>query len=148
MKILAFFLILFTFSSVAYAQDSQGEITVISKGEKAPFDGVLLDNIAASKILASDTIEQKKCDLDCQYKLDIQDAKNNATVETLKLSLDYERKEQLKTVEYYENELGILRDFKTEPPPDDDDLMWSLIGASVGVIATSITFGIIMGVAD
>lgn len=148
MKILAFFLVLFTFSSAVYAQDSQGEITVISKGEKAPFDGVLLDNIAASKILASDTIEQKKCDLDCQYKLDIQDAKNNATVETLKLSLDYERKEQLKTVEYYENELEILRDFETEPPPDDDDLMWSLIGASVGVIATSITFGIIMGVVD
>ena len=145
MKKILVVLLITMIPGILLAEENSGLVTNLEKGQKAPYDGVLLDNIAIAKILSSDQIDKEKCEIDCQYKLDLQEVKSDSIIEGLKISLEYERKEQVKTVQYYENQLQFLQDFKTEPPPDDDDLMWALIGGSVGVVATSITFGVIMG---
>ena len=145
MKKILVVLLITMIPGILLAEENSGLVTNLEKGQKAPYDGVLLDNIAIAKILSSDQIDKEKCEIDCQHKLDLQEVKSDSIIEGLKISLEYERKEQVKTVQYYENQLQFLQDFKTEPPPDDDDLMWALIGGSVGVVATSITFGVIMG---
>lgn len=139
------FIMLFIFPLSLYSQESNnGTVVGISKGERAPFDGVLLDKKAAATILSEDNYTREKCEIDCQKKLDIQKVESDSVISNLQLSLDYEREMHIKTVEYYDNQIKYLQDYKVEPPPDDDDLMWTLIGASSGVIITSLVYGIIV----
>lgn len=141
------FILLSFFSFSLYAQDSDnGTVVGISKGEKAPFDGVLLDMKAASTVLSEDTYTKEKCEIDCQKNLDIQRIESDSIISNLNLSLEYEREMHVKTVEYYDNQIKYLQDYKVEPPPDDDDLMWTLIGGSIGVIVTSITYGVLVSI--
>jgi hypothetical protein len=140
MKYIIFLLVIF-FSINLYAQE--GTITVIKKGEKAPFDGLLLDQEAAAKVLSEDDKQKEQCALDCKYKLDISKLEADLVVQSLKLDLEYERERHLSTITSYDSQLTALKDIKVE---DDDDLMWFSVGAGSGAALVSILFGILWNV--
>jgi hypothetical protein len=125
------------------ARTQDGEITIIQKGERAPFDGLLLSQEAAAKVFSTNEKELKQCELDCGYKLDIQKLEAKLVSETLQLQLETEREMHLATITKYDNDIDALKNVKIE---DDDDLMWASIGASAGVLVTSILFGVLWNV--
>jgi hypothetical protein len=61
-------LFLFLALSTAYAEEPT--FTIVSEGQPAPFEGVLLSPSAAAEILASQTEQEEKCDLEIEYELD------------------------------------------------------------------------------
>lgn len=139
-KILIILCLLFV-PFATYAQDT--DIVILQKGDKAPFDGLFLSQEAAAKVLSTNERELKQCELDCGYKLDIQKLESKLVSETLQLQLDTEREMHLATITKYDNDIDALKNVKIE---DDDDLMWASIGASAGVLVTSVLFGVLWNV--
>lgn len=64
----------------------QGKITGINYGQKAPYTGVLLNTIAAAKLLTNKDYSEKQWELRLKYELAKQAANLNLVIETQKAS--------------------------------------------------------------
>ena len=79
------------YAPVCLAEDTpipKGKITGLSKGEHAPYTGVLLDNIAAAKIFSDKKYFEEQWELKLQYELGKQKARLDLTIQSQKASLD------------------------------------------------------------
>ena len=78
------------YAPVCLAEDSlpKGKITGLSKGEHAPYTGVLLDNIAAARVFSDKKYLEEQFDLKLQYELGKQKARLDLTIQSQKASLD------------------------------------------------------------
>lgn len=59
------------YSSVAYSEDP-GRFSTLAANEPAPFEGVLFDPLATARILAQAELFRSECDLEIEYRIDIQ----------------------------------------------------------------------------
>lgn len=143
--VLMFLIFFFPCRAATQESEESGIVMPIQKGEKAPFDGILLDIEASAKVLADSEAELEKEKINCDYKLDVANAESALTVSSLQISLDYERKNHVQTISMYDEQIANLEQLATQIPEDDDDWIWVLVGASCGVAITSVTFGMIMG---
>ena len=64
----------------------QGRITGISHGQRAPYTGVLLNTIAAAKLLTNKDYSEKQWELKLEYELAKQSAELTLVIETQKAS--------------------------------------------------------------
>tara|TARA_R110000824_G_scaffold324037_1_gene511004 strand:+ start:342 stop:788 length:447 start_codon:yes stop_codon:yes gene_type:complete len=76
------------FPSVALAEEEAPKIHNIKKGELAPFDGVLLNPVAAAKILADKSYYDKECDLRIKHEVDKESAKLNTILKNKKIACE------------------------------------------------------------
>lgn len=66
-----FLMISLMYSSVAYSEDV-GRFSTLATNEPAPFEGVLFDPMATARILAQAELFRSECDIEIEYRIDLQ----------------------------------------------------------------------------
>lgn len=66
-----FLMISLIYSSVAYSEDV-GRFSTLATNEPAPFEGVLFDPMATARILAQAELFRSECDIEIEYRIDLQ----------------------------------------------------------------------------
>tara|TARA_R110000851_G_scaffold143545_1_gene282464 strand:- start:204 stop:626 length:423 start_codon:yes stop_codon:yes gene_type:complete len=72
--------------SVAYSADP-GKFSTLAVNEPAPFEGVLFDPLATATMLARSEFYKDECELETQYRLDIQSTEFQLERQELNLRL-------------------------------------------------------------
>lgn len=113
-------------------------ITGLRVGDKAPYDGVLLNDVAAAKLLTDKKYLEEQWQIRMDYEVEKERARLMLTIETQKVSYDsmvkyYEEIEKIK-----DKELQKLYETKTEHT--DYSLLWAAGGILVGI---GLTVGVV-----
>ena len=117
------------------AEELQGMVTSLSINEKAPYAGILLDPVAASKML----VDQKylKIEIELQLRKEFQRSLAEKTMAYDLLKVDYDslkkiHEETLILKEKHINDLDIL--LKEEMTKDDHTEWWVFGGVAIGIL--------------
>ena len=134
-KILALFICFcLVYTPVCFAEDSalpKGKITGLSKGEHAPYTGVLLDNIAAARVFSNKKYFEEQWQLKLQYELGKQKAKLDLTIQSQKASLDALQEKHTTLMKLKDDEIKRLSDLATGT--EDYTTWWAVGGVLVGI---------------
>ena len=109
--------------------------TSLKKGQKAPFDGTLLDVEAIARILADKTISKLKCELTLSTELAKLKAKSTLNLNVCKISLNSTKAKLRDLLIIKDNEIKRLAKLAYKPKRDLTAL-WFSIGVVVGVGTT------------
>ena len=113
---------------------TSGKFTIIQKGMKVPFDGVLFDPLATATILTDKDQKEQECKIEKEYSLGKQKADLELDIKNLKSSLEYNKKTNEEIVAAKDKELDRVRDIAA----GKTDYAW--LYASGGVlVGTAIT---------
>ncbi len=113
----------------------KGRIVPINKNEKAPFSGVLLDTVAASKV----TIDKKYSLLESKLKLDFELKKLKAEyqlkIDSLQLSHDTLKLKTDSLINIKNDEITRLQDL-VKKDPNDHTQWWFAGGVAIGIVVS------------
>ena len=126
------------YAPVCLAEDTpipKGKITGLSKGEHAPYTGVLLDNIAAARIFSDKKYLKEQFDLKLQYELGKQKAKLDLTIQSQKASLDSLQEKHTTLMKLKDDEIKRLSDLAAGK---EDYTTWWAVGGFVVCIGLTI----------
>ncbi len=119
---------------VCFAEDTplpKGKITGLSKGEHAPYTGVLLDNIAAARVFSDKKYREEQWELKLQYELGKQKAKLDLTIQSQRASLDSLQEKHTTLMKLKDNEIKRLSDLAAGK--EDYTTWWAVGGVIVGI---------------
>ena len=143
-RITAFFCILsfclYTTPSFASEFENKlkdGVVTNIKKGEVAPFDGILLSNVAAAKLYGDLNFFEEECKLTLSKELDIAKIRYNAEISSLKLKLDVETERTEKLLQIKNERIQFLEENWKPTPWYESGEFWLAIGIVSGVLITA-----------
>ena len=121
------------YAPVCLAEDPlpKGKITGLSKGEHAPYTGVLLDNIAAARVFSDKKYLQEQFDLKLQYELGKQKARLDLTIQSQKASLDSLQEKHATLMKLKDDEIKRLSDIAVGK--EDYTTWWAVGGVIVGI---------------
>ena len=122
------------YAPVCLAEDTpipKGKITGLSKGEHAPYTGVLLDNIAAARIFSDKKYLKEQFELKLQYELGKQKARLDLTIQSQKASLDALQEKHTTLMKLKDDEIKRLSDLAAGK--DDYTTWWAVGGGIVGI---------------
>ena len=109
----------------------KGKITGLSKGEHAPYTGVLLDNIAAAKVFSDKKYLEEQFELKLQYELGKQKARLDLTIQSQKASLDSLQEKHTTLMKLKDDEIKRLSDLAAGK--EDYTTWWAAGGIIVGI---------------
>tara|TARA_R110002124_G_scaffold63910_6_gene174931 strand:+ start:305 stop:766 length:462 start_codon:yes stop_codon:yes gene_type:complete len=122
------------------AEELQGTVTSLSLDEKAPYAGVLLDPIAASKML----VDQRylRIEIELQLRKEFQKDLSEKRMAFDLLKIDYEslKKMHEDILLVKENQIKDLNLFLKEEISDDHSAWWVLGGAAIGIVLSIAVF--------
>ena len=112
----------------------RGKITGLNYGQKAPYTGVLLNSIAAAKLLTDKRFSDEQWKLKLQYELAKESARLNLIIETQKVSYEFLQKKHKTLIDIKNNEIKRLSQivFNT----NDYSIWWASGGIVVGISLT------------
>ena len=122
------------YTPICLAEDTpipKGKITGLSKGEHAPYTGVLLDNIAAARIFSDKKYLIEQFDLKLQYELGKQKARLDLTIQSQKASLDALQEKHTALMKLKDDEIKRLSDLAAGK--EDYTTWWAVGGVIVGI---------------
>ena len=124
------------YAPVCLAEDPlpKRKITGLSKGEHAPYTGVLLDNIAAARVFSDKKYLEEQFDLKLQYELGKQKAKLDLTIQSQKASLDALQEKHATLMNIKDEEIKRLSDLAAGK--EDYTTWWAVGGVLVGISLT------------
>jgi len=108
--------------------------TSLVKGERAPFTGTLLDQIAVARILVDKKYAKEGCNLRIGYEKNLLNAKCKRNTDYLKAELEIEKNKYNLIVAAQKEEIEVLRSLAK----GSDSTFWAAIGFLLGAV-TSIT---------
>jgi len=131
-------LILLTITLFANASMSQ-EIVPLNKGDKAPFDGVILDKSAAAEIISKDEVSKEECESKTEYE--VSKATNTCILNKnlAESSLRIERETNKKLTILKNQEIDRLNK-KLEASGVDWGPLWFAGGTAIGVVVSLTIF--------
>jgi len=112
----------------------QGRITGINYGQKAPYTGVLLNTIAAAKLLTNKDYSEKQWELRLEYELAKQSAELNLLIETQKASYQSLQERHDVLIGIKNTEIERLSAIASNQA--DYSHWWATGGAVVGILLT------------
>ena len=122
------------------AEEIKGKVTSISLGEKAPYTGILLDSIAASKMV----IDQKylKFEIELNLRKEFQQDLSNKRLafDLLKVEYDSLKKIHNSTLSLRDQQISDLNILLKEEMSDDYTEWWVLGGVALGIILSVAVF--------
>jgi len=134
MKIIAILMVAL-FASTSWAQ----EIVPLNKGQKAPFDGVILDKSAAAEIISKDEVSKEDCQNKTEYA--VSKATNTCILNKnlAESSLRIERETGKKLLILKNQEIDRLNK-KLESAGVDWGPLWFAGGTTIGVVVSLTIF--------
>ena len=135
------------YTPVCLADDMlpKGKITGLSKGEHAPYAGVLLDNIAAARIFSDKKYFEDQWQLKLQYELGKQKARLDLTIQSQKASLDALQEKHTTLMKLKDDEIKRLSDLAAGK--EDYTTWWAVGGVIVGIgLTIAVVYAVDAGV--
>ena len=124
----------------ASAEDLEGKVTSISLNEKAPYAGILLDPVAASKMV----VDQKylKFEIELQLRKEFQQDLSNKRLafDLLKVEYDSLKKIHESTISLRDQQINDLNILLKEEMSDDYTEWWILGGIALGIVLSVAVF--------
>ena len=118
------------YSSLAHAE-TPGRFSTLATNEPAPFEGVLFDPLATAHILAQAELFRGECDLDIEYRLDMQSTEFDLERKELNLRLDSLTSEYTLLITQKDLEIEQLqKTIKNQSPKNN--WVWAAAGVVVG----------------
>lgn len=127
------FLFLTTTTFAQTKTSTQSLVTSMSKGDKAPFSGTLLNPAAVARILAEKEYAKKECNINLEYEKNLLIAKCNRDTSYLQRELEIEKSKYNSIVSAQKEEIETLRNLAK----GSDSTLWAVVGFTLGA-ATSI----------
>jgi hypothetical protein len=125
-----FLMISLLYSSVAYSEDP-GRFSTLAINEPAPFEGVLFDPLATARILAQAELFRSECDLEIEYKIDLQATEFQLERQELNLRLDSLSNEYNLSITQKDLEIAQLqKTIRTQSPKNN--WLWAAAGVILG----------------
>ena len=119
------------FVSVSFAEtttSTNGQFTLLEKGDAAPFKGTLFDPVATAKIIADKKYAKKECDLLIRQQKDLLNAKCTRDTNILKYELEIEKKKHKLIYDAQKEEIETLRKLAK----GSNNTLWATIGFLLG----------------
>lgn len=141
-KIIAFFmaLLIFVVPLQASAQELEGKVTSLSLNEEAPYAGILLDPVAAAKMV----IDQKylKSEIELQLRKEYQQelSSKRLAFDLLKVEHDSLKQIHQKTLLLREQQIDNLNSLLRKEMSDDHTVWWVFGGVAIGIVLSVATF--------
>ena len=121
------------YSSLAYSADP-GRFSTLATNEPAPFEGVLFDPLATATILAQVELFRSECDLEIEYRIDIQATEFQLERQELNLRLGALTNEYTLLVTQKDLEIAQLqKTIRTQSPRNN--WVWGAAGVLLGGVA-------------
>ena len=121
------------YSSVAYSEDP-GRFSTLATNEPAPFEGVLFDPLATARILAQAELFRSECDLEIEYRIDLQGTEFQLERRELNLRLGALTNEYTLLITQKDLEIAQLqKTIKTQSPRNN--WIWAAGGVILGGVA-------------
>jgi hypothetical protein len=128
-----FLMISLMYSSIAHSEDV-GRFSTLATNEPAPFEGVLFDPLATAHILARSEIFRSECDLEIEYRLDLQSTEFQLERQELNLRLDALTNEYTLLITQKDLEIAQLqKTIRTQSPRNN--WIWAAGGVILGGVA-------------
>ena len=119
----------------------RGRILGIKAGQKAPYTGVLLNSIAAAKLLADKQFSEEQWKLRIEYEVGKERAKLNVVIQSQKASLDGLNKQHLALMKIKNDEIERLS--KIASDTNDYSVWWAAGGVVVGIgLAIAVVYAV------
>lgn len=127
------------FTSVSFAEtttSTNGQFTLLEKGDVAPFKGTLFDPVATAKIIADKKYAKKECDLLIKQQNDLLNAECIRDTNILKYELEIEKKKNKLIYDAQKEEIETLRNLAK----GSNNTLWATIGFVLGASASIAIF--------
>lgn len=141
-KIISLFvaLAIFVFPLQANAEGLDGRVTSLAINEEAPFAGVLLDSVAASKMIVDQKYLRMEIELELRKEFQKDLADKRMAYDLLRIDYDSLKKiheETIKIKEQQINDLNLM--LKEEMKPNHTE-WWVLGGVTIGILLSVAVF--------
>jgi len=134
--IVVFLSFLLAFPAAVFANPpEEPKATGIEKGEVAPYSGVLLNSLAASRLFTEKNYSGIECDLKVKYELQKETARMQLLLDTTKASLDSVNQKYTSILQIKDEEIKRLSALASERP-NDYTAWWAGAGIVVGIALT------------
>ena len=115
------------------------------KGQKAPYSGVLLDNVSAARIFTDKKYFEDQWKLKLEYELGKERAKLNLKIETQKASLDALQEKHTTLINLKDKEIERLTEIAAGK--EDYSTWWAVGGVLAGIgLTLAVVFAVNAGV--
>ena len=141
-KILAGFLatLIIILPTEAAANELEGKVTSLSLNQRAPYAGVLLDPIAASKMIVEQKYLRSEIELGLRKEFQQELADKRLSFDLLKVEYDSLEKIHEKTIELRDRQINDLNELLKEEMGDDHTEWWVLGGVALGIVLSVAVF--------
>ena len=152
MKFITTFILIFAlvFPASIFAQEISPNSPVVldlQKGQKAPFDGVLLNSAAAAKILTDKKFTPEECQIEIDFELAQQKAKLDLLLKSIELSLQAEKAKGALLFKIKDVEIDRLQNLAMERPNNYSE-WWLAGGVIVGIVLSVSIFAVAIEIRD
>ena len=126
--------------SQAAAEELEGKVTSISLNEKAPYAGVLLDSIAASKMIIDQKYLKSEIELKLRKEFQQELANKRLAFDLLRVEYDSLRKIHEETLLLRDQQIDNLNTLLHEEMGNDYTEWWILGGVTIGIVLSVAVF--------
>jgi hypothetical protein len=124
----------------SYANELEGRVTSISFNEKAPYAGVLLDPIAASKMVVDQKYLRLEIELELRKEFQQELASKRLAFDLLKVEHDSLKKIHEQTTLLRDQQINDLNEILKEEMSNDYSEWWMLGGVAIGIVLSVAVF--------
>ena len=119
----------------ASAEELQGRVTSLSIDERAPYSGILLDPVAASKMIVDNKYLKIEIELELRKEFQRDLAEKTMAYNLLKVDYDFLKKVHEDTLAVKEKQISDLNLLlKEEMSKEDHTEWWILGGVAIGIV--------------
>ena len=117
------------------AEELQGRVTSLSIDERAPYSGILLDPVAASKMIVDNKYLKIEIELELRKEFQRDLAEKTMAYNLLKVDYDFLKKVHEDTLVVKEKQISDLNLLlKEEMSKEDHTEWWILGGVTIGIV--------------
>ena len=117
-----------------------GRVTNLQKGQKAPYAGVLLDPVAASKMIVNERFIRLETELRLRKEFSLDLSRKALAFDLLKTEHDALRNIHLQTLKIKEKQIADLNTLLRKQASSDNTEWWLAGGVVVGIVLSIAVF--------
>ena len=122
------------------AEELEGTVTSIAQGDPAPFSGILLDSIAASKMIVDKKYLKSEIELDLRKEFQQELSNKRLAFDLLKVEHDSLKKIHEQTTLLRDQQINDLNELLKEEMSNDYSEWWMLGGVAIGIVLSVAVF--------